>query len=185
MELTDAIVTDNGQLDDLGNLLSANADKVRHQGIEIVGAYEPVDHLKISGNFSLSEHKFVKYSEVDWNTWELTSRDGNRIGQDPEYLGNLQVDHEHGNFLFGIGARFVGEQFTDNSEDEATAIDAYTVATLDLGYRLKNLPGNVPLAELRLHVDNLFDTEFETVGYGDTYIVGAPRAIYTTLAVEL
>lgn len=185
MELTDAIVTDNGQLDDLGNLLSANADKVRHQGIEIVGAVEPIDNLKFSGNLALADHKFVKYSEVDWNTYELTARDGNRIGQDPEYLANVQVDHTHRNFSAGIGARFVGKQFTDNSEDDETAIDAYTLVHVDLGYQFKNLPGNVPLVELRLRVNNLLDTEYETVGYGSTYIVGAPRAIYTTLAVDL
>ncbi len=185
MELTDAIVTDNGQLDDLGNLLSANADKVRHQGVEIVGAIEPIDQLKFSGNLALADHKFVKYSEVDWNTYLLTARDGNLIGQDPEYLANLQVDHTHGNFSATIGARFVGKQFTDNSEDDESAIAAYTLVSLDLGYRFEHLPGNVPLCELRLRVNNLFDAEYETVGYGPTYIVGAPRAIYTTLAVEL
>ncbi|MBL0060546.1 MAG: TonB-dependent receptor [bacterium] len=91
----------------------------------------------------------------------------------------------HGNFFTTLGARFVGKQFTDNSEDSETAIDAYTLVNLDLGYRFENLPGNVPLLELRLRVNNVFDTEYETVGYGPTYIVGAPRAFYTTLAVEL
>jgi len=185
MELTDAIVTDNGQLDDLGNLLSANADKVRHQGVEIVGAVEPIDNLKFSGNIAIADHKFVKYSEVDWNMYELTARNGNRIGQDPEYLANVQVDHSHGNFIASLGARFVGMQYTDNSENEYTAIDAYTLVNVDLGYRFENLPGNVPLLELRLRVNNVLDTEYETVGYGPTYIVGAPRAFYTTLAVEL
>ncbi len=185
MELTDAIVTDNGQLDDLGNLLSANADKVRHQGIELVGAIEPIRNLKFSGNLALADHKFVTYSEVDWNTYLLTSRDGNRIGQDPEYLANVQAEHTYKNLFSAIGARLVGKQFTDNSEDTTTEIDGYALVHVDLGYKLKNLPGNVPLMELRVRVNNLFDTEYETVGYGPTYIVGAPRAIYTTLAVEL
>ncbi|MCB9357947.1 MAG: TonB-dependent receptor plug domain-containing protein [Calditrichaeota bacterium] len=185
MELRDAIVTDNGQLDDLGNLLSANADKVRHQGIEFVGGLTPVTWLTLSGNLASTAHRFVKYSEVDWNTFELTARDGNRIGQDPFYLANFQLDAERGNFFGGIGARFVGPQYADNSEEESTKLDAYSLVHLDLGYRLRNLPGNIPLAELRLRVNNLLDTEYESVGYGPSYIVGAPRALYTTLAVEL
>jgi len=185
MQLTDAIVTDNGQLDDLGNLLSANADEVLHQGVEIVAGVEVIPHLRVHGNLALADHKFVKYSEVDWNTFEPTARDGNRIGQDPAYLANLQIEHEHGNFTFGLGARFVGKQYTDNSQNDETAIDAYALLNLDLGYSLRNLPGGVPLAELRVRVNNLLEAEYETVGYGESYIVGAPRAIYSTLAVEL
>jgi len=185
MELRDAIVTDNGQLDDLGNLLSANADKVRHQGLEVVGAIEPVRDLKFSANLSLADHKFVEYSEVDWNTYELTSRNGNRIGQDPAYLANVQVDHTHGKFFTTLAARFVGKQFTDNREDDETAIDAYTLVNAEFGYRFENLPGDVPLVELRLTINNALNTEYESVGYGPTYIVGAPRAMYATVAVEL
>lgn len=185
MILKDAIVTDNGQLDDLGNLLSANADKVLHKGFEIVTSYSPVDFLSLSANLALTDHHFVRYDEVDWNTWELTSRDGNRVGQDPAYIANGQANFDYHKLLGSVGLRFVGKQYTDNAEDDNTAINAYSLVNLMVGYRLENLPGGIPLAELRLRVTNLFDTEYEAVGYGDTYIVGAPRALYTTLAVEL
>ncbi|MCL4306064.1 TonB-dependent receptor plug domain-containing protein [bacterium] len=185
MNLRDAIVTDNGQLDDLGNLLSANAERVRHQGFEFVGGLAPFRWLKLSGNLALADHRFVDYVEIDWVTYEPTSRNGNRIGQDPLYLANLQADVEYGGFIGGLGARFVGAQFTDNSEDKSTEIDAYSLVHIDLGYKIKNLPGNVPLAEIRVRVNNVLNREYETVGYGPTYIVGAPRALYTTLAVEL
>ncbi|MBK6765862.1 MAG: TonB-dependent receptor [bacterium] len=185
MDLTDAIVTDNGQLDDLGNLLSANADRVRHQGVELVGAIEPVRDLQFSGNLALADHKFIDYSEVDWNTYQPASRNGNRIGQDPSYLANVQVAHSHGRFSTTLSARFVGKQFTDNSENDETAIGAYSLVNADFGYRFVNLPGDVPLVELRLTFSNVLDAEYEAVGYGPTYIVGAPRAVYATLAVEL
>jgi iron complex outermembrane receptor protein len=185
MKLKDAIVTDNGQLDDLGNLLSANADEVLHKGIEIVGSYRPFGFLNLSANLALTDHSFVRYDEVDWNTSELTSRDGNRIGQDPEYLANAQAEFEYRDFFGGFAVRLVGKQYTDNSQNEQTAIESYTLCSLSTGYRLRNLPGGIPLLELRARVNNLFDTEYEAVGYGDTYIVGAPRSFYTTLAVEL
>ena len=185
MSLTDAIVTENGQLDDLGNLLSANADEALHQGVEIMGAVQPLDFLSVSANLALTDHSFVRYDEVDWVTWELTSRDGNRLGQDPVFVANGQVDFEYESFFGGVGFRSVGKQFTDNSENDETAIDPYTLVNLDFGYRLRDLPGAVPLIEFRLRVNNLFDTEYESVGYGDSYIVGAPRAVYSTLAVEL
>ncbi|MBU0692749.1 TonB-dependent receptor [bacterium] len=185
MMLKDAIVTDNGQLDDLGNLLSANADEVLHKGFEIVTSYSPADFLNLTANLALTDHSFVRYDEVDWNTWELTARDGNRIGQDPEYLANAQANFDYKGLLGSLSLRAVGKQYTDNSQNEETAIDAFTLINLMVGYRLRNLPGGIPLAELRVRVINLFDTEYESVGYGDTYIVGAPRALYTTLAVEL
>jgi iron complex outermembrane receptor protein len=185
MQLTDAIVTDNGQLDDLGNLLSANADETLHQGIEFVSAYRPFDFINLAANFALTDHKFVRYDEVDWNTWELTARDDNRIGQDPGYIFNGSVNFDYRNCFGGLGYRAVGKQYTDNTQDDETAIDAYALVNLTVGFRLRDLPGGFPLVELQVRVNNLFDEEFEAVGYGDTYIVGAPRAIYSTLAVEL
>ncbi|MCC6476178.1 TonB-dependent receptor [bacterium] len=184
MTLRDAIVTDNGQLDELGNLLSANAEKVVHQGVEMDGAYEISGHLRLSGNLALTDHRFARYSEVDWWTYLPTSRNENRIGQDPLYLGNLQADVNLNKLFGGAGVRFVGKQYTDNTENNTTAIDGYSLVHLDLGYRLSARTADLKQVELRLHVSNLLDAEFETVGYGESYIVGATRAMFGTIAID-
>jgi outer membrane receptor protein involved in Fe transport len=100
-------------------------------------------------------------------------------------LGNLKADLDYQNWFGGIGLRYVGKQYTDNSQNEDTAIDAYYLVNADAGYRFKNLPGGIPLVELRLRANNLLDREYESVGYADTYIVGAPRSFYATVAIEL
>lgn len=185
MTLRDEIVAENGQLDESGVPLSANADETLHQGVEFVASYTPLTDLEISGNLSVTDHHFVKYSEVDWVLWEEVSRDGNRLANDPDILGNLRVQYEWRGLTGAVSLRYVGKQYTDNSENEDTAIDPYSLVNLDLGYRLTGLPGGVRALELRLRVDNLLDTEYEAFGYGTEYFVGAPRAIYTTMAVEL
>ena len=173
-----------GTQNDLGQYVSVNAPKTLHQGVELVAAYSPLASLKFSGNLALTDHRFLRYSE-----WGV-SREGNRIAFDPPYVGNLRAEFSEWNFRFALSLQAVGKQYVDNSENDDTAVPAYALLHADLGYRFTRLHGAVKAVELRVRINNLLNREFESFGYindwGEpVYMVGAPRAVYTTLAVEL
>jgi iron complex outermembrane receptor protein len=173
-----------GTQNDLGQYVSVNAPKTLHQGVELVAAYSPLASLKFSGNLALTDHRFLRYSE-----WGV-SREGNRIAFDPPYVGNLRAEFSEWNFRFALSLQAVGKQYVDNSENDDTAVPAYALLHADLGYRFTRLHGAAKAVELRVRINNLLNREFESFGYindwGEpVYMVGAPRAVYTTLAVEL
>lgn len=186
MTLRDAIVP-YGELDNLGVPKSINAKETLHQGIELIGAWSPLDLLALSGNLALTDHRFTDHSEYDWALGEMVKRDGNRVGFDPIYIANARAEFSKWNGRLALGVRSVGKQYVDNTQDETTAVPAYTVVALDLMYRLEEIL-SLRALELRVRVNNLFDLEHETFGwnYGEPlYFVGAPRAIYLTTSVEL
>ncbi|MBU0508607.1 TonB-dependent receptor [bacterium] len=186
MALTDAIVP-YGELDNLGVPKSINAKKTVHEGIELIGAWSPVDLITVSGNLALTDHRFVDHSEYDWALEEMVKRDDNRVGFDPIYVANARMEFSRWGGKAALGIRSVGKQYVDNTENDDTAVPAYTIFSFDLGYRFEKVPSARAL-ELNLRVNNLFDLEHETFGwnYGEPlYFVGAPRAVYVTTAIEL
>jgi iron complex outermembrane recepter protein len=183
-----------GTLDDLGVPVTGNAERTRHSGVEIVAAISPTHWLNASGNLALTNHRFIRYQEFDWNTGVLVSRNGNRLANDPPYVGNLRVEIKPNNYLGvnpwgAISFQAVGRQFIDNTQDGKTTVPAYALMNLDIGLRLTTVPQDLKAVELRLRVSNLFDKKYEAFGFisdpGPVYMVGAPRAYYLTMAVEL
>lgn len=123
-----------------------NTERARAQGIEAEGGFDIFDTLRISGVYS-----FVDAED------RMTGLD---LARRPRHFGTLFADWES-NFGLSLGAdlRIVGESFDDAGN--FTAID---------GYELVDLRAAMPFGEhLEVfgRVENLFDTEYQTVsGYG-------------------
>ncbi len=186
MTLRDAIVP-YGALDNLGVPLSINANETLHQGVEFVAGASLLHSIRVSGNLSLTDHHFVDHSEFDWISGEMEKRDGNRIGFDPAYIGNAKGEFNFQGARTALEAKFVGKQYVDNAQVEATAVTAYSLISLDLGYRWEPSFSEIEAIEPDFRVTNLLSTEYESFGYNygePLYIVGAPRAYYLTLGIE-
>jgi outer membrane receptor protein involved in Fe transport len=190
MSLRDEIIPYAGQLDDNGVPMSGNAEETLHQGIEFTSACHPIEALTISGNLALTDHHFVHYREWDWNASDFVSRDGNRLLGDPPYLGNLRVEWRPKAFLLALSLRAVGKQYVDNSETDSTAVPAYEVLNLDAGYRFEKVAGLRGI-EVRLRVNNLLNSEYETSGYIDSddglprYFVAPPINYLVSLSFDI
>jgi iron complex outermembrane receptor protein len=141
--------------------------------------------INLSGNLALTDHHFVKYTQ-----WGM-DLGGNRIAWDPPYIANLRGDFRYQSFRGYLLWQGVGKQFVDNTENKDTTVPAYSLFHLDLAYRLAPVANQLSAIELRIRVNNLLDTEYETFGSLDDdgvtplYFVGAPRAVYVTTAIEL
>jgi iron complex outermembrane receptor protein len=186
MRLHDELIWAGG-LDNLGRPIIGNADLTKHDGIEFTGAYSPLLWLKLSGNLALTNHRFVHYKEWTSDT-TFISNDGKRLAMDPPYVMNVRADVTYRGFFFSPSVQAIGKQFIDNTETDSSAVKAYALLNLDFGYRFTHLGSAAKSVELRFRLNNLLNAEYKTAGWwGDVdpvYIVGAPRAAYSTLRVD-
>ena len=195
MDFRNEIVPWAGQISEASGLpVTGNADRSVHQGIELEATVRPIplfrvpglsDNLiELSGNLNVNNDHFVEYTEyaTDWDTWESVAlvQDGNRIAGFPAVLANADARLNWRGAFAGMGVRYVGRQYLDNSERRDRSIDPHTVADLTVGYRLERHFG-VKGLEVRLQVNNLFDTLYESAGYmGDVYAVASEGKVYGT-----
>jgi outer membrane receptor protein involved in Fe transport len=159
---------------DLGYAVPANAARSVHQGVEVAGRWSlglPEQlAFTLEGNATLSDNHFIDYVEVIDPTFSIDHHD-KTIGFFPATLANLA-----GNFAWralGVGAEIqhIGRMYLDHTEDRANSLDPRTIANATGSYRF--LGGVNPIAELRLRVFNVFDTEYEAGGYMDFDATGA------------
>ncbi|HEY3294763.1 MAG TPA: TonB-dependent receptor [bacterium] len=176
-----------GGLDNLGRPVIGNADQTKHNGIEVSGAYSPVNWVNLSGNVALTDHRFVHFKEWTSST-TFISHDGNRLALDPPFILNFKARFDYEGFFFMPSVQALGKQFIDNTEDASTAIPAHALLNADFGYRFTHLGSAAQSAELRFRVNNLLNRTYESAGWWGwtepVYITGAPRAVYSTMSVE-
>ncbi len=186
MTLTDAIVP-YGALDNLGVPLSINAEETLHRGIEFVADFTPVRHVSLAGNLALTDHHFVKHEEFDWIAGEMVNLGGNKIGFDPQYVGSIRAEFSWHELRAESGLRAVGKQYVDNSQNESTVVPAYSIVSLDCGWKINHPAEQLKAIEPRLRINNLLNSEYESFGYNygePLYFVGSPRSYYFTIGLE-
>lgn len=181
MEFTDEIVK-SGQVDRFGQPITGNAERTRHIGVEFSARAKLTDEFEVSGNATFSRNRFVRHT--DYSTGVPLNLKRNPIAGFPDVLGNLRVSYRYENLLLSLSGRYVGKQYTDNFKDEQNTVDAYFVSDALLAYKIMNVFDNVGL-ELKLHVNNIFDTLYAAYGEGKEFFVGAERNIFFNIAITL
>lgn len=195
MDFRDEIVS-NGQLDQFGQPVTGNADKTLHKGVELTAAARVAPGLTLRGNLSVSRNTFKKHTVFD-SSGQGTSFNGNRISGFPDVLGNVRATFERQGFRASLAVQHVGKQYTDNSEDNRLDpaarstpdyvplfVEAYTVANLGLAYDFGPRLGLKRL-ELRVDVNNLFDTLYETRGETTAFFPAATRNVFVWSKIDL
>ncbi len=195
MDFRDEIVS-NGQLDQFGQPVTGNADKTLHKGAELTAAARIARDFTLQGNLSLSRNTFKKHTVFDFSG-QGTSLDGNRISGFPDVLANVRATFERQGFRASLAVQHVGKQYTDNSEDNrqsptarsvpdyvSLSVDAYTVANLGLAYDFGRQLG-LKRVELRIDVNNLFDTLYETRGEATAFFPAATRNLFVWTKIDL
>jgi len=66
----------------------------------------------------------------------------------------------------------VGDQYLDNTSNEAKKIDAYWVNDFRIGYKIKDVIFKE--IEISLLVNNILDAEYSSNGYTYSYVFGSP-----------
>ncbi len=172
------IPIDGGRIQEEGRLARANADRTRHQGLEIAARVEPRDDVLVGGNVTFARHRYVDHEIfaywLDDYAGGLLRLDGNTVPRNPEILGNLYAEVRRGAWTFGAQAQHVGKQYVESENVESLAIDAFTLVNTTIGVNLGRALDLGRPFELELRVINVFDTLHETFGYA--YYDGSPPA---------
>ncbi len=180
MEFADELV-ESGQVDIFGQPVTGNAERTRHIGLEIEGAFNFAEFFTFSGNFSLSRDRHVHYSVID--NGSRVTLDGNPIAGFPDALGNLRVTYRNDAVTASVLAKYVGSFYTDNFKNEKNKNDAYTVFNGELLYRLPKVFDTE--LRLRAEIRNIFNNLYFASGDGSAFFPAAERNYLVGLSLGL
>jgi iron complex outermembrane receptor protein len=180
MEFADELVK-SGQVDIFGQPVTGNAERTRHIGLEIEGAYNLAEFLTVTGNLSLSRDRHVHYSVID-NGMRVTL-DGNPIAGFPDALGNLRLSYHNNALTASVLAKYVGPFYTDNFKNENNKNDAYTVFNGELLYRLPKVFDTQ--VQVRAEIRNIFNNLYFASGDGNAFFPAAERNYLVGLTLDL
>jgi len=172
MEFRDEILPYGG-VDDDGLRITVNADRSVHAGIETSAAVEPHEGLRLSGNLSFNYNRIKDYvADVDGYDIDFS---GKTVTGFPDYLGSLIGDYQYHGARVTWRHQFVGKQYMDLYNIDSLQIEAYYTSSLSLSYALDDFM-KVGRLSFSVRVDNLFNNDYLTSGYGGNYAYGDPAS---------
>lgn len=157
-----------GEVNEIGEPLTANMDKSYRLGIELQGAWDATDWFTWTTNLTWSRNRVVDFTEViyDDETYEETRIDlgDTPISMSPDWIFGNCFNFHHRGFMAEWQTKVVSKQYMSNTGREEHALKAYCVNNIRLSYTFK--PKKV-VKEIVLGVDlnNLFDKPYFTNGY--------------------
>jgi len=161
----------------INDTTSALAGAIRSKGIELSGAVNPFDNVKLWANVAVTqaryENFFINGLDVSGNTPSNVAPLVVNAGASYRF-NNWRWPVEIGGSVHHVGNRFL-------YEDDATTMDAYTTADL---YAFVDIPKRdlpwqgVDLMRVRFRVRNITNVVYAAwsdPGYPDQVYLGAPR----------
>ena len=162
---------DNIAIPDDNGITRQTGDQ-RSRGVEIEVAAQLAPRSRLLAAYAYTDGELTSFSEqvlVGFfpPTFATVDLSGNTPAFTPEHLLNLWYTQRYDSGLgFGIGARYVSEQFI--AEDNRFEIDDYWTFDASVFYRLRDW-------QLGLFAKNLFGEEYLTRGFGAASVLPAPE----------
>jgi len=144
-----------------------NADGIsRRRGVELSGEYRPLEHLRISGNYTYLDAQEQKIAG-DARTREIRR---------PKHTANLYADYVGGPLTLGGSLAYVGKrQDTDFDIFQTVILKDYILAGARVAYAI------TPNIEAFGRIENAFDDKYQdAVGYATP-----GRTVYAGIRVRL
>jgi len=181
-------IVKNGKVDRFGQPITGNVNRTTHTGIEFSFILKPFDYLEIFGNASYSRNTI---SEGKHYLSENESIDisGNKISGFPDFLSNLGIQFQYSNIMLKLNAKYVGEFYSDNFDNnlkdylislpafvdyDDNKNEAYFVIDFYGSYEL-NLFNGLTNSRFFLQVNNIFDNLYSAYAIGKEYFPAAER----------
>jgi iron complex outermembrane receptor protein len=175
MDFRDEIIPQGGINPNTGLAITVNADRSIHSGIEFTGRVTAIEHLDISGNLAINHNRVKEfknafpYAATGGDSLYTVDFKDREISGFPNYLANLVLDYKTDRVRATWRLRAAGRQYMELYNIDLWKIDAYSVSSLSLSYRLADIMG-LGRFTLSATVDNLFDKKFNSSGYGGNYV---------------
>lgn len=162
MNYTDQLVL-TGAISDVGAPIRANIGKSYRTGVEVSGTINFSDKINWMANATWSINRNRDYTWLDASNNQR--KRNTTIILSPSWVAGNQIRWKpFERFEANLLTKYVGKQFLDNTDDANVALDAYLVNDLRFSYQF--MPANVRLIEVGLLINNVFDAEYASNGYG-------------------
>ena len=169
-----------GDVNDVGDGIRTNVSDSYRTGIEAQVGTALSSDIRWDVNATFSANKINRFEEVifdyganfdEYNEVRTTFEDTD-IAFSPSLIFGSQLTF---NPIEGLGlsllSKYVGEQFLDNTSNDARKIDAFFVNDIRINYSFK--AKSFKRVELSLLVNNILDEQYESNGYTFGYFGGA------------
>jgi iron complex outermembrane receptor protein len=165
-----------GELSNVGYPIMTNVEKSYRTGIELNAGLKPAKWITWNMNVTLSRNRisdfvlwYTDYNTSDWSEKYLSKDLGTvNIAYSPEIIASGDLYFVISESLgIHVISKYVGKQYFDNTGSSNRMIDPYFVnnVRLDLNPTVKK----IRLLEFRFMVNNLFNTRYESNGYGGAW----------------
>lgn len=146
--------------------LSVQGGTQSSKGVEFSASLLPAEHWRTDFNVAILEAKFDKFAENVNNV--SVSRAGNVPLNVPERVANAWLYYQQAEWQAGIGARLVGQRYSDNAN--TTKMPGYTVYDANIAWQLNKH------VTLRGSLRNLTNKLYAPVSYTtEQFILGESR----------
>lgn len=187
MQYQNALVL-NGQINDVGAYTRVNIDESYRQGVEAEFSHRLNSKIEWGGNLALAKTNIASFTEYidDWdgtNNWEAMSIEytNTSLAFSPDAIGTILASFElHKGLKLQMNAKYVGEQYLDNTSNEGRKLDAFTTVNSQLTYTTK---GNERWKDLSfaLYLNNITNAQYAPNGYTFSGLIGGERQSFNYL----
>ncbi|MFT4169214.1 MAG: TonB-dependent receptor [Dysgonomonas sp.] len=158
-----------GKLNDVGYKLMENVPTSYRMGIELSGAVQPANWIRIDANVTLSQNKIKNYTAY----YDLynNQNDYEFVKQTSEYLGTTNISFSPNVIGSGIltitpykalslalVGKYVGKQYYDNTSNKDNRLADYFVSNIVLGYTFKTQ--KIGEVDLHFSVNNILNKRY-------------------------
>ncbi len=162
-----------GKINDVGSYTRINVPDSYRLGIELAATIIPASWLAASGNLTLSRNKIKSFTEYIDNYDDYSQKavvhNNTDIAFSPTVTANTMVMFTPvKNLNIAFPAKYVGDQYLDNTQNSLRRLDGFYVQDAKLVYTIKNLV--VKEAAIMLQANNIFNNLYEPNGYTYPYI---------------
>lgn len=169
-----------GMVNDSSDALNVNVPDSYRRGVELSASWRVTGWFTASANATFSQNKIRDYVDALSDSPTFGQNLGERtISYSPSAMGALLLDFHYRGFEAVLHTQAVGKQYFSNDQNEALSLGRYCVTNLNLGYTFRTRAARS--VRLGLQINNLFNAEYESNGYGysymDTWSDPAPRRI--------
>ena len=156
-----------GELNEIGEPLSANIPKSYRAGIELTAAVILDCGFRWNANATFSRNRIKDFTEVlydddTYEKWEI-HHDNTPIAFSPDIIASNSFSYEWKGLEASLQSQYVSKQYMSNYGIEEHILDSYFVTNLHLAYSFK-LKG-VKNITVGATIYNLFNEEYENNGY--------------------
>ena len=178
MDYKDQLIL-TGEVNDVGASVRTNVPDSYRAGVEIEAGLKLSEQFTWSANLTLSENKIKKFNEVLYDYGPafdefnviVNEYSDTDIAFSPSVIAGSQLSYfPVSNTEISLLTKYVGDQYLDNTSNEARKIDAYFVNDLRLSYTV--LSEKFKALTFSLLVNNIFDELYASNGYTFGYSGG-------------